>query len=219
MTIEQLLFILTLVQVRIYSNIFFVIRVERFEYSMKTTVREIAITVILALIFFIVIRSVVHNFEVRGFSMEPDLHDGQLIIVSKAAYWFGSPHRGDIVVFSTSRLDHDIIHRIVGLPGEMVEINSGKLWVNGERVEEPYIQGHSVSVPAQTVPEDSYLIVGDNREAASWDIVPREDIIGKAWICYWPPSQWGSAPNYSWKSEVVESGVSDMQESALSYSP
>jgi len=167
---------------------------------MRAIIREIVITILLALLIFVVIRAVVHNFEVRGISMQPNLHDGQFVIVNKAAYWFGTPRRGDIVVFNTNRLNHDIIHRVVGLPGDSIEIEKGELYINGESVKEPYIQGHSVSASSQKVPNGNYFIVGDNRSAASWDIVPRGDIIGKAWLCYWPISEWGFVPGYSWES-------------------
>jgi len=170
---------------------------------MKAAIREILTTVLLALLFFWAIRTVVHNFEVHGFSMKPSLHDGQFIIVSKAAYWFSSPLRGDIVVFQTGRLNRGIIHRIVGLPGELIEIRNGVLYVDGEKREEPYVRGHSVSASPQKVPHDHFFIIGDNRAATSWDIVPRRDILGRAWLIYWPISEWGMVPNYSWESEAA----------------
>ena len=165
---------------------------------MKSAVREIVIIVVLTFIFFIGIRAVVHNFEVKGRSMEPTLHNGQYIIVSKASYWFGDPQRGDIVVFDTVKFNHGIIHRIVGLPGELVEIKKGTLCINDQEVRETYIQGNAVTSSRKIVPDNSYFIVGDNRQAASSDIVKRENIIGKAWLSYWPISEWGLAPNYSW---------------------
>ena len=177
---------------------------------MKAVVREILITIILALLIFVAIRVVVHNFEVKGFSMEPSLHDGQLVIVNKAAYWFGTPKRGDIVVFNRPPLKHGIIHRVIGLQGELIEIKNGEPNVNGEKLEEPYIQGHSVSASPQRIPDGSYFIVGDNRSAASWDIVPRRDIIGKAWLSYWPISEWGLVPGYSWESEAEDNNESDI---------
>jgi signal peptidase I len=171
---------------------------------MKAAIREILTTVLLALLFFVAIRTVVHNFEVNGFSMKPSLHDGQFIIVSKVDYWFADPQRGDIVVFETGRLNHSIIHRIVGLPGELIEMRDGVLYVNGEKWEEPYIQGHAVSASPRKVPHDSFFIVGDNRAATSWDIVPRRDIIGRAWLIYWPIRDWGRAPNHSWEPEAAD---------------
>ena len=171
---------------------------------MKTAAREILTSVLLALVIFMAIRSVAHNFEVNGKSMEPNLHHGQFIVVSKAAYWFGEPQRGDIVVFDTCRLDHGIIHRIVGLPGEVVEIRKGEVYIDGGKLVEPYIQGHSISSPPERIPDDRYLIVGDNRGASAVDVVPQGDIVGKAWICYWPLSEWGATPNHSWESELLQ---------------
>ncbi|MFA4837338.1 MAG: signal peptidase I [Dehalococcoidia bacterium] len=178
-------------------------------------IREVIITVLVAMILFLAIRAVAQNSIVDGSSMEPNMHNGQRIVVSKAAYWFSDPRRGDIVVFKrphqkSSLADRlmltssGIIHRIVGLPGEEVEIKSGELYINGQKVNETYIQGHSISAPLQRIPEDSYFIVGDNRFAAASDIVPRKDIIGKVWLCYWPVSQWGLAPNHSLKLGVGE---------------
>jgi signal peptidase I len=183
---------------------------------MKTAIREILVTVFLALLFFVAIRGVAHNFHVRGFSMEPSLHDGQFIIVSKIDYWFADPQRGDIVVFEADRFNHSIIHRIVGLPGEVIEIRNGLLYVNGEKWEETYIQGHVVSVSPRIVPYNSFFIIGDNRAATSWDIVPRRDIIGRAWLIYWPLRDWGRAPNHSWESEPAGQWQPGLKEPASS---
>ncbi|MDY6910845.1 MAG: signal peptidase I [Chloroflexota bacterium] len=174
---------------------------------MKMMVREITITVLLALLIFMGIRAVVHNFEVNGNSMLPNLQNGQFIIVSKAAYWFDEPQRGDIVVFDTSRLSYGIIHRIVGLPGETIEIRKGNLYINGTKTDEPYIQKNSRSESLEKIPDGHYFIVGDNRQTSSADIVPGEDIVGKAWLRYWPVGDWGLAPNYSWESEIADDGV------------
>ncbi|MDY6893241.1 MAG: signal peptidase I [Chloroflexota bacterium] len=165
---------------------------------MRTAIREITITVLLAVAFFLIISSAAHSAEVQGFSMEPNLHDGQRVIVSKAKYWFDNPQRGDIVVFESSRTEKDIIHRIVGMPGEWIEISRGELYVNGEKLGEPYLRGSSITAPLKQIPDNCYFIVGDNRGAARWDIVPEEAIVGKAWFCYWPLSDWGSVENYSW---------------------
>jgi len=184
---------------------------------MKAAIREILTTVLLALLFFVAIRTLAHNFEVHGFSMEPTLHDGQFIIVSRVAYWFSSPRRGDIVVFQTGRLNRGIIHRIVGLPGELIEIRDGKLYVDGEKREEPYILRHSISVPSRKVPHDHFFIIGDNRAATSWDIVSRRDIIGRAWLIYWPISDWGLVPNHSWESAAVGKEQPGVREPAFEY--
>ncbi|MFO8009566.1 MAG: signal peptidase I [Dehalococcoidia bacterium] len=165
--------------------------------TMKRVVREIVITVLLALLIFMAVRTVAHNFEVSGDSMEPSMHNGQFVMVSKMAYWFNGPERGDIVVYYTERLDHNVIHRVVGMPGETVEIVGGHLYINGESIEEPYILDGARSMPLAKVPEGHYYIVGDNRDQATWEIVPEDDIVGKAWFCYWPAGEWGFVPNYS----------------------
>ena len=184
---------------------------------MKAAIREIITTILLALLFFVAIRAVVHNFEVNGFSMEPSLHDGQFIIVSKAAYWFADPQRGDIVVFETGRPNHGIIHRIVGLPGELIEIRNGVLYVNGGKLKEPYVRGHALSVSPRKVPQDSFFIVGDNRAATSWHIVHQRYIIGRAWLIYWPLSDWGLAPNHRWESEAKGKEQLDVREPGFEY--
>lgn len=170
---------------------------------MRGIIREVVITIVLALLFFVAIRSVVHNFEVNGYSMEPTLHDGQFVIVSKAAYWFGDPKRGDIVVFDAPDVDHDVIHRIVALPGERVEIRGGQLYIDGKQMDEPYIDG-ATNVPPTDIEEDNYFIIGDNRRHSTYHEVSRDTIVGKAWLIYWPMGDWGFVSNHSWKSDDTE---------------
>ncbi len=120
--------------------------------KMKNLIREVVITILLALVIFMAIRTVAYNFEVSGQSMEPNLHHGQFVMISKIAYWFDDPQRGDIVVYYSDRVNHHVIHRIVGLPGESVAIKSGDLYINGTKLEEPYIYDESRMIPAQIVP-------------------------------------------------------------------
>jgi signal peptidase I len=79
-----------------------------------------------------------------------------------------------------------------------VEIRGGQVYINDSILEEPYIQGDSINLAPGIVPDDSYLIVGDNRDEASSDIVPRDEIIGKAWLCYWPLSDWHLVSGHSY---------------------
>ncbi len=157
------------------------------------------------LLLFLVFRMFFLMAYIPSASMVPNLYPGQRIIVNKAAYWFGEPRRGDIVVYRSNRYERAIIHRIVGLPGDLVQIKRGKLYLNGRRVEEPYIKGNSLFTQLQKVPPNCYFIIGDNRDAAIWEIVPREALVGKAWICYWPPSRWGRVANYSLRLETQSS--------------
>ncbi|MFA5375819.1 MAG: signal peptidase I [Dehalococcoidia bacterium] len=164
----------------------------------KITILEIAGTLVIALLIFLGIHFTLESRQVDGTSMLPNLEHGQRVLICKAAYWFGEPQRGDIVVFYNPLSDKDVIHRIVGLPYEKVEIRSGQVYINDNEMEEPYVQGDLINRAPEIVPNGSYLIVGDNRDEASMDIVPRNEIIGKAWLCYWPLSNWHLVSGYSY---------------------
>jgi signal peptidase I len=164
----------------------------------KTTILEIAVTLILALLIFLGIHFTLESRQVDGTSMLPNLEHGQRVLVCKAAYWFGEPRRGDIVVFYSPSSGKDIIHRIVGLPNDKVEIRNGQVYINDSKLEEPYIQGNLINRAPEIVPDGNYLIVGDNRYEAASDIVPRNEIIGRAWLIYWPLSNWHLASGYSY---------------------
>ena len=135
--------------------------------------------------------------------MEPTLHDGQFVTVNKAAYWFGDPKRGDIVIYDAPDMDHDVIHRVIGLPGELVEIRKGQLFIDGEQIDEPYINGSAHDRRIQ-VGEDNYFLIGDNRRHSTSHEVSRGDIVGKAWLIYWPLSDWGFVSNHSWESDDAD---------------
>jgi len=172
----------------------------------KSALREIVDTALLMLLIFIVVRVAVHTFRIEGVSMEPNLHDGQYLIVNKLVYYFRSPQRGDIVVFHYPRNPRrDFIKRVIGLPGEKVEIKGEHIFINDEELEEPYTvhEGNYAWGP-QVMGPDEYFVLGDNRNSSSdshnWGPVPRDDIIGKAWISYWPPNYWGFVPHYSYSA-------------------
>lgn len=182
--------------------------------GVKEAVREIIETAILTLVIFLLIRTVVQNFRIEGYSMEPNLHDGQYLIVNKLLYrkledkyLFHPPQRGDIIVFQYPRShNRDFIKRVIGLPGETVEIRQGRLFINGELMEEPYISdAGSYSWGPTKIGEDEFFVLGDNRKSSSdshtWGMLPRENIIGKAWVSYWPPRYWGFSPHYSFAAE------------------
>ncbi|MBC7824829.1 MAG: signal peptidase I [Candidatus Parcubacteria bacterium] len=144
-------------------------------------------------------------------SMLPTLQINDRLIVDKLSYrWFGTPQRGDIVVFSpTSTLEkqnfHDaFIKRVIGLPGDKVEVKGGRVFVNDQALRENYIEEDpQYQWGPQTVPPGSYLVLGDNRnnsyDSHYWGFVPREKIIGRAVVRFWPPNRVGEItpePNY-----------------------
>jgi signal peptidase I len=168
------------------------------DHDMKSTIWWIIAPIIIILLLLIWFQAAFQSFVVQGISMENSLQGGQVILVNKAAYWFGSPQRGDIVVFLSPALDRAVIHRIVALPGEEVKVEDGKVYINGSPtpLDEPYAHGDGASYGPALVPEGEYFILGDNRDNTSYEMVPRGNIIGKAWFSIWPLSDWGFAPNY-----------------------
>ncbi len=144
-------------------------------------------------------------------SMLPTLQINDRLIVDKLSYRFNIPQRGDIVVFSpTSTLEkqnfHDaFIKRVIGLPGDKVEVKGGRVYVNDQALRENYIEEDpQYQWGPQTVPTGAYLVLGDNRnnsyDSHYWGFVPREKIIGRAIVRFWPPNRLGEItpePSYS----------------------
>jgi len=136
--------------------------------------------------------------RVDGLSMEPNLEDNQRIIMEKVSYRFHPPRRGDIVVIRRPerRYDHPLIKRVIGLPGETVEIHDGQVYIDGQPLEEPYLAGPTGGYYGpHLVPEGHLFVLGDNRNSSndsrSFGMVALEDVLGRAWIRYWPLSQIG----------------------------
>jgi len=197
--------------------------------SVKSLIWEVLQTVVLTILIFVAVRAIVQNFRVEGASMEPTLHRDQYIVINKVVYSrldgtpvspilgadasptgtpkyvFGGPQRGDIIVFKApGSPDKDFIKRVMALPGEQVRVSAGNVLINGQKVDEPYIKFHaSYDFETRTVPARQYFVLGDNRPNSTdshlgW-FVPIEDIIGRAWMTYWPPDMWGgvTAPVYA----------------------
>lgn len=184
---------------------------ERDNYQLRTFLREVLGTLLLAVAIFLLIQATVQPSVVVGSSMEPNLQHGQRVLISKVAYLFHEPERGDIVVFNPPEnfaSEDDYIKRIIGLPGEVIEIKEGKVYIHQEDGnvlildEAEYIDTPATySFLSETIPPDEYFVLGDNRNSSNdshggW-MVLRQDIIGKAWLSIWPAATWGLAPNYS----------------------
>ena len=127
--------------------------------------------------------------------MNPTLQHGEYVLVSRLSYKTGEPQRGDIIVFSFPMdQKQDLIKRVIGLPGETISINNNEVLVNGVKLEEPYIAQSPVYSGEWTVPEGQLFVLGDNRndskDSHQWGLLPTENVIGKALLIYWPPSEW-----------------------------
>lgn len=165
-------------------------------------VLDILETLVLSVILFIGINAVSARIRVDGSSMEPTLRSGEFVIVNKLAYKFGVPAQGDIVVFHFPRdPEQEYIKRVIGLPGDQVNISQGKVYVNDRLIDEPYIAAQPTYEGNWIVPEAHLFVLGDNRNNSSdshnWGTVPQEYVVGKAVFIYWPPEQWGIIEHFS----------------------
>jgi len=160
----------------------------------RTWVTELVETVLPALAIAVAVNLfLVQPRTVHGQSMEPNLHESQRLLVDLVTYHLRAPRRGEIVILDVPRVDPDpLVKRVVGLPGETIEIREGIVYVNNRRLAEPYL--HQITpgtlVP-QVVPEGHVFVLGDNR-ASSYDsryfgMVPFEAILGRACARFWPP--------------------------------
>ena len=163
--------------------------------SIKQFVIDLLETIVLAVVLFFAINAVSARVRVDGFSMLPTLQDGEYVLVNRLAYRTGLPVRGDIIVFvSPQSPDLDLIKRVIGLPGDTVKIFEGKVQVNGQLLDEPYIAAAPIYNGEWNVPEDNLFVLGDNRNDSSdshaWGLLPVENVIGKAILIYWPIPEW-----------------------------
>jgi signal peptidase I len=204
--------------------------------------RELVETVVLALLIFFAVKAVIQNFRVEGASMEPSLYNEQYLLVNKAIYFrmdfdrvhdwlpfipgdgdddrhlFRAPRRGDVIVFKFPLdPDRDFIKRVIGVPGDTVEVREGQVFINGSPLVEDYVLATpDYGYGPKTVPADHYFVLGDNRrnsfDSHSWgtscrqeqecDFVPEENIIGQAWVSYRPFDTLGFVNNTTLKPQA-----------------
>lgn len=170
----------------------------------ENAVAEIFKTLVTAIILALGIRTFVAEARyIPSSSMEPTLEINDRLIIEKVGYHFQSPQRGDIVVFSPTEAlrqqnFHDaFIKRVIGLPGDRVEVKNGTVYVNDRALKEKYIEEKpNYRYGPVTVPADQYLVLGDNRnnsyDSHYWGFVPRQNLIGKAVVRFWPFNRVGS---------------------------
>ncbi len=173
-------------------------------YAIARSLREVAEALIMAVVMFVLLQLTTQSYMVQGRSMAPTLDTGQRILINKFVYFrdgglfgedgyvFGGPQRGEVIVFNPP-LDAptEFVKRVIGVPGDVVDIADGAVTVNGEVTE--YVDSatyvHSSEYPL-TVPEDRFYVLGDNRDRSSdsrqWGLVEGGDIVGRVWFSYWP---------------------------------
>ena len=182
--------------------------------------REIIEAVVLAAVVFMLLQVTVRNFKVDGSSMDPTLEDGQYLLVNRLVYlrveldrlakivpfWkagegssrhaIHAPKRGEVIVFefpdsNPNNPRKDFVKRVVGLPEETMRMFDGKVFVNEEVLDEPYLSQKDHSNASEiTLGAGEYYVLGDNRahsnDSRSWGAVPEANIRGKVWMVYWP---------------------------------
>jgi signal peptidase I len=198
-------------------------------------IAELTRTVILAAIVFVGARTVVLPYEVDGASMSPNLHDQERVLVNRTVYFhfdlnnlvnwipgveregeneiypFHGPERGDVVVLNPPLpSSQPYIKRVIGLPGESISFEDGYVYINDEKLDEPYIDGaitrcgNSDNCSIEEIPDGYVYVLGDNRDNSSdsraFGLVAIESIVGKAWFTNWPLTDIGRVPHYDYSN-------------------
>jgi len=170
--------------------------------STRSAIEWVAVIVGALVVALVVKTFLIQAFYIPSESMDPTLRVGDRVLVNKLSYRTGDIERGDIVVFARPGGPGadgiaDLIKRVVALPGETVEGREGSVYVDGERLDEDYLQpGVSTTpFPPYTVPEDHLWVMGDNRGASDdsrrFKAVPEDDVVGRAFVVIWPLSELG----------------------------
>lgn len=174
---------------------------------------DIIETIVVALcIFVIVYLFLVQPHQVIGNSMLPNFYDKEYILTDKISYHTREPKRGEVIVFkSPEDKDKDFIKRIIGLPGERIKIQNGKIFINDLLLMENYID-KDLQTPAGKfflenqefiIPPNAFIVLGDNRlnssDSRSWGVIEKKEIIGRAILVYWPPNRMGLISEVSYR--------------------
>ncbi len=170
--------------------------------------QEIVSTAIFVVAVFTLLQLAMPRSVVHGSSMEPNFVENQRLVISRVHYLFGDPQRGDIIVFnSPSPREPDepsLVKRVIGLPGETIEFRDQQLYINGELMEEPYINGPCTSFRCRDniweLGPDEYFMMGDNRnvsnDSRAFGPVPRGNLVGEVLLRFWPLDKVGVVQQY-----------------------
>jgi len=152
-------------------------------------------TLILSVVLFVGVNVITARIRVDGASMEPTLVTGEYVVINRLSYKLGTPERGDIIVFHYPvNPQEEYIKRVIGLPGDEVVIQGGIVSVNGQVLDESYLEVKPNYAGTWNVPEGQLFVLGDHRNNSSdsheWGYVPMNYVVGKAILVYWPPPDW-----------------------------
>jgi signal peptidase I len=175
-------------------------------HSRRSFLREMTETMLLVASIYCLVNLATARYVIEGASMEPNFHNDQLVVVNRAAYVFGAPARGDVIIFHDPEDPiHDFVKRVIGLPNEAIAIRDGRVFVNGVKLDEPYIAQLCQNRRCDgvwTTDSEHYFVLGDNRsnshDSHIFGPVDRSLIVGQASVRYWPPSDWGMIPHYEY---------------------
>jgi signal peptidase I len=171
--------------------------------------REIVETLLFVGLVFLIVQFAIRPVRVVDSSMEPHLYANQLLIVNRAAYLISGPSRGDVVVYySPQNTSEELIGRIIAVPGDTITVSISTVTVNGVALNETYVQpaaGGQVNegvVPTTKLSPNQYFVMFDNRQysnndSRSFGPLPRQNILGRAVLVFWPFNQLGGISNYS----------------------
>ena len=173
----------------------------------RALLRDVLATAGFVVAVFTLLQLAIPRSLVLGTSMQPNFYEGNRLVISRLNYLFGDPQRGDIIVFNTpeeGRRSTAVIKRVIGMPGEAVEMIDQQIHINGERLEEPYIKEacRPVRCPDRswTLGPNEYFVMGDNRndsrDSRTYGAVSIECIIGEAGFRFWPLTQFGVVPRF-----------------------
>ena len=169
----------------------------------KSLVREILETILLTVLIYLAVNFATGRFRIEGSSMEPSMQPNQYVLVDKISYRLAPPRRGDVVVFNYPlATERDFIKRVIGLPGETVNIRGGVVYVDGVALDEPYIAAPPNYENSWTMGPTELFVLGDNRNSSSdshsWGPLDQQYLVGRAIFVYWPPTLAGLVPHYTY---------------------
>lgn len=175
---------------------------------MRTLTKALIGILFIAVAIYILSQLIVESYIVANPSMEPSLQRGEHVLINKMAYRFNEPGRGEVICYRTIGGSLEQVKRVIGLPGDVIEIKDGDVYVNGHSLTEPYVKNPTaLNLPAYQVQPNYYFVLEDNRSLSLGPVaesaVQRGNILGRAWVLAWPPDKWGSIDHYHLDSQLT----------------